>query len=351
MAEPGSGGELVLWGHRALFGARTSGHRSSSERTSTTRHLSVRERLQAPAAASPHGPLVQPPASRGSPSLAELESSLWELKREVEELQRDLGSQTPTSVSTSRDAWFLTPSHRLGVPLSASYPGLGILGVTGTISSGESPLAMLSRPVDFEALLAPPHLIGVPSLRPPRSRPPSPCRSPPPAAARPPWRPSSAHPRALPAPPPRRGRPGPWTPYSLAPPSLPSFPRCLELSERLLGDPPSPYQEELCRLRLQRLRVEEDLLLQLQRQRELERLRGPQRHWYALKGPQFHYEARKNNELLRSHGNEDALRSHRLALLAAAQQQADSTAPPGSEEDTLQPGTDTGGWRGGTWEG
>ncbi|XP_051894950.1 uncharacterized protein LOC127583220 [Pristis pectinata] len=62
----------------------------------------------------------------------------------------------------------------------------------------------------------------------------------------------------------------------------------------------SPYQQELSHLRLQRLRVEEELLLELKRQQELERLRGPQLKWYEMKGPRFHYEAHKNNELLRN---------------------------------------------------
>ncbi|XP_072888625.1 uncharacterized protein [Hemitrygon akajei] len=62
----------------------------------------------------------------------------------------------------------------------------------------------------------------------------------------------------------------------------------------------SPYQQELSQLRLQRLRVEEELLLELKWKQELERFRGPQPKWYEMKGPRFHYEAHKNNELLRS---------------------------------------------------
>ncbi|XP_078281560.1 uncharacterized protein LOC144608104 [Rhinoraja longicauda] len=86
-------------------------------------------------------------------------------------------------------------------------------------------------------------------------------------------------------------------------------PSTQEISERFLhtlaeGDirqsmvETSPYQQELSQLRLQRLRVEEELLLELKRQQELERLRGPQLKWYEMKGPRFHYEAHKNNEVL-----------------------------------------------------
>ncbi|XP_041129599.1 uncharacterized protein LOC121328700 isoform X3 [Polyodon spathula] len=73
----------------------------------------------------------------------------------------------------------------------------------------------------------------------------------------------------------------------------------------------SPYQQELSRLWLERLLVEEDLLLQLKRQQGLERTRGPREQWYAMKGPQFHYEARKNNELLRGSLDQPALQHYR----------------------------------------
>ncbi|XP_069466229.1 uncharacterized protein DDB_G0287625-like [Ambystoma mexicanum] len=101
-----------------------------------------------------------------------------------------------------------------------------------------------------------------------------------------------------------------WSPYSLASPVIPA-PTAQEISKRFLqslteGDigrslvEMSPYQQELARLRLERLRVEEEFLLELKRQQELERTRGPKPKWYEMKGAQFHYEARKNNELLRS---------------------------------------------------
>ncbi|XP_014346469.1 uncharacterized protein LOC106704278 [Latimeria chalumnae] len=76
-----------------------------------------------------------------------------------------------------------------------------------------------------------------------------------------------------------------WTPYSL-PSTAISSPTAHEISEKFLqslmeGDTRrslvemSPYQQELAHLRLQRLRVEEELLLELKRQQELERTRGP----------------------------------------------------------------------------
>jgi len=60
----------------------------------------------------------------------------------------------------------------------------------------------------------------------------------------------------------------------------------------------TPYRGSLASLRLNALRLEERRLLEIRRLQELERLRGPQKHWYELKTPQFCVEARKNNELL-----------------------------------------------------
>lgn len=60
----------------------------------------------------------------------------------------------------------------------------------------------------------------------------------------------------------------------------------------------TPYRGSLASLRLNALRLEERRLLEIRRLQELERLRGPQKHWYELKTSQFCVEARKNNELL-----------------------------------------------------
>lgn len=60
----------------------------------------------------------------------------------------------------------------------------------------------------------------------------------------------------------------------------------------------SPYELELARLRLERLRLEEAHLLQVARLAEIERTRAPQENWYEMRGPRFFYESRKNTQLL-----------------------------------------------------
>ncbi|CAN0035833.1 unnamed protein product [Lampetra planeri] len=101
-------------------------------------------------------------------------------------------------------------------------------------------------------------------------------------------------------------------------------PTALDVSERFVGSlggrlgGTSPYGEALRRLRRQRLRVEEDLLLELKRQLELERTRGPRPKWYEMRGPQFHYEARKNNDHLRSSAEWQRIYDYRNQLLSAS---------------------------------
>lgn len=41
----------------------------------------------------------------------------------------------------------------------------------------------------------------------------------------------------------------------------------------------SPYEHELARLRMERLKIEEERLLEMKRQQELEKLRGPLPKW------------------------------------------------------------------------
>lgn len=119
-----------------------------------------------------------------------------------------------------------------------------------------------------------------------------------------------------------------WSPYSI-PSSVITAPSAEEISERFLKTlagrdvgtsvvEASPYQQELTRLRLERLRVEEELLLELKRQQELERTRGPKPKWYEMKGSQFHYEARKNNELLKSSKDYQSIFNYREDLSAAS---------------------------------
>ncbi|XP_072012154.1 uncharacterized protein [Engystomops pustulosus] len=119
-----------------------------------------------------------------------------------------------------------------------------------------------------------------------------------------------------------------WSPYSI-PSSAISAPTAEEISERFLNTltgadvgisvvEASPYQQELARLRLERLRVEEELLLEIKRQQELERTRGPKPKWYEMKNSQFHYEARKNNELLKSSKDYQSIFNYRQDLAASS---------------------------------
>ncbi|XP_046572533.1 uncharacterized protein LOC124280597 [Haliotis rubra] len=80
----------------------------------------------------------------------------------------------------------------------------------------------------------------------------------------------------------------------------------------------TPYQAELARLRMERLRMEEDRLLELKRQEELERIRGPKQKWYEMKTPEFHYEAHKNNQLIRSRDKWQDLMTYREELSHAS---------------------------------
>ncbi|KAK3734924.1 hypothetical protein RRG08_038948 [Elysia crispata] len=79
----------------------------------------------------------------------------------------------------------------------------------------------------------------------------------------------------------------------------------------------SPYNDELTQLRLEKLRLEEMQYLELKRQAELERIRGPKPKWYELKSPEFHVEASKNNELLRNSAQWDDLLRYRESLVDA----------------------------------
>ncbi|XP_054857706.1 uncharacterized protein LOC129344829 [Eublepharis macularius] len=187
---------------------------------------------------------------------------------------------------------------------------------------------------------------------------------------RPVWRPSSAKANACAQPPPQLGRPrsskkkngssrqsrwrlyrpgslasradtpgraserkaqyDSWSPYSL-PSAAISSPTAQEINERFLQTlaegatgssliEMSPYQKELARLRLERLRVEEAWLLELKRQQELERTRGPKPKWYEIKNSQFHYEARKNNELLRNSQDLQSVYKYRQELATASKE-------------------------------
>ncbi|XP_070615288.1 uncharacterized protein [Erythrolamprus reginae] len=122
----------------------------------------------------------------------------------------------------------------------------------------------------------------------------------------------------------------PWSPYSLASSDIPS-PTAEEMNKRFLQMlsestmgrdlvEMSPYQKELTRLRLERLRVEESWLLELKRQQELERTRGPRPKWYEMRGSQFHYEAHKNNKLLSNSPETQSVFDYREALSRASKE-------------------------------
>ncbi|XP_007905109.2 uncharacterized protein LOC103187427 [Callorhinchus milii] len=108
-----------------------------------------------------------------------------------------------------------------------------------------------------------------------------------------------------------------WTPCGLTTAAV-SPPPTQEISETFFqwlaeGDlrhsleETSLHQEELSHLRLQRLRMDGETFLELKRQREQERIRGPKAKWYEMKGSQFHYEARKNNIVLQTRADQQSL--------------------------------------------
>ncbi|XP_022081940.1 uncharacterized protein LOC110974530 [Acanthaster planci] len=81
----------------------------------------------------------------------------------------------------------------------------------------------------------------------------------------------------------------------------------------------SPYQYELAQLKMERLRLEEQRLLESKRQEELERIRGPKPKWYEMKSPQFTYELHKNNKLLQSKKDWQKLMDYRDQLTKSSQ--------------------------------
>ena len=87
------------------------------------------------------------------------------------------------------------------------------------------------------------------------------------------------------------------------------------LSCRTLTALTSPYQYKLAKLRMQRLRIEEERLIQMKALAELERIRGPTPRWYEMKSSGFHVEAKKNNQLLASTGHYNEIMNYRHELL------------------------------------
>ena len=89
------------------------------------------------------------------------------------------------------------------------------------------------------------------------------------------------------------------------------------LSSRTISALATPYQEELARLKLDRLQLEEERLLRKKCQEELERIRGPKPKWYELKTPEFHREAKRNNDILSLSGHYEEIMEYREQLLSS----------------------------------
>lgn len=93
------------------------------------------------------------------------------------------------------------------------------------------------------------------------------------------------------------------------------------LSSRTLSALATPYQEDLGRLRLDRLRLEEERLLRRKCIDELERIRGPKPKWYELKTPEFHREAKRNNDILSLSGHYEEIMQYRDQLLSSLEEE------------------------------
>ena len=91
------------------------------------------------------------------------------------------------------------------------------------------------------------------------------------------------------------------------------------LSCRTLTALTSPYQYKLAKLKMERLKLEEDRLLHKKTVAELERIRGPSPRWYELKTSGFHVEAKKNNQHLASKGHYKEIMDYRHQLLQSLQ--------------------------------
>ncbi|XP_007481147.1 uncharacterized protein LOC103095850 [Monodelphis domestica] len=134
-----------------------------------------------------------------------------------------------------------------------------------------------------------------------------------------------------------------WSPYCLPVPGI-SSPLAQEMNERFFqtleeGNVPlslgtvAPIQKAQTRFRLQCLRAEEEWVLELKRQQELERTRGPKSKWYEMKSSQFHYEAHKQNESLKNSQDSRSLRNSRRALASEAKDLDKRRRPTGQNDE------------------
>ena len=76
----------------------------------------------------------------------------------------------------------------------------------------------------------------------------------------------------------------------------------------------SPYEVELCRLRYEKLKIEEAYLLKLKCDEELERTRGPVKKWYELKTKEFTTEMEKYTNCLKGGKARNELLDYRNSL-------------------------------------
>ena len=76
----------------------------------------------------------------------------------------------------------------------------------------------------------------------------------------------------------------------------------------------SPYEEELFRLRREKLKLEEAYLLKKKCEEELERTRLPNVKWYEMKTKQFNTEMMKHNALMRHEVDLTELTKYRVDL-------------------------------------
>lgn len=79
-------------------------------------------------------------------------------------------------------------------------------------------------------------------------------------------------------------------------------------------DQGTPYELELCRLRYEKLKLEEAYLLKLKCEAELERTRGPKPKWYELKTRAFTTEMEKYTNLMKRKNNWQELLDYRNQL-------------------------------------
>ena len=80
----------------------------------------------------------------------------------------------------------------------------------------------------------------------------------------------------------------------------------------------SPFELELTKLKMEKLKLEEAYLLKMKCKAELEETRGPKPRWYEIRTKQFNTEIRKYNDLLENPGIGRSLMDYRNSLIEAS---------------------------------